>query len=189
MNNKPVAAGKSSFDLVDTEKVFKIIDPKPDSCFLDLACGVGKYSIEIAKILGADNKIYAIDLWPEGIEFLAGEADSKNLKNIKTILADITKDLPLDDNSIDTCLIATALHDLTKTGQESVINEVARLLRPEATLNIIEFKKIEKGPGPPIDIRMGEEEVDKLVAPYGFEKISVNDVGAYNYLIQFKKST
>ncbi len=52
MGGKPVAAGKSSFDLIDTEKTFAMIDVGPHSSFLDLACGIGTYSIEIAKTIG-----------------------------------------------------------------------------------------------------------------------------------------
>ena len=189
MNSKPAAAGKSSFDLVDIEKVFAIITPKANSIFLDLACGVGKYSIEAAKLVGAHGKVYAIDLWTEGVRILAAVAESQEMSNIKTILADITKDLPLDDKSIDACLIATTLHDLTKSGQQSVIKEIARLLKPEGKLNIIEFKKIDKGPGPPAEVRMEENVVDELVTSCGFEKLSYNEVGEFNYLIQYKKTT
>ena len=109
MSDKPVAAGKSSFDLVDTKKTIAIIDAKPNSIFLDLACGIGKYSLEIAKKIGGNGIVYAVDLWHEGIDSLGQEIDLKNIKNIKTILADITNELPLSENSIDSCLIATTL--------------------------------------------------------------------------------
>ena len=188
MDVKPVAAGKSSFDLIDTKKTFAIIEVKPHSTFLDLACGTGNYSVKIAQNIGEKGVVYAIDLWQEGIEVLKKEIDRKNIKNIKTILADITKKMPLEGNSIDSCLMATIIHDLSKNDQKSAIHEVSRLVKPRGILNIIEFKKIEKGPGPPMGIRMGEEEIEALVTPYGFEKIAKNEVGEFNYLVQFKKS-
>ncbi len=52
MSDKPVAAGKSSFDLIDTEKAFALMAPMPGSKFLDLACGIGRYSMEIARKIG-----------------------------------------------------------------------------------------------------------------------------------------
>jgi ubiquinone/menaquinone biosynthesis C-methylase UbiE len=189
MNSKPVAAGKSSFDLIDTEKTFEIIEVKPNSTFLDLACGIGKYSVKIAQNLGEKGVVYAVDLWQEGIEALKKEIERKSIKNIKTILADISKKLPLEENSIDSCLMATIIHDLSKSDQKSAIQEVFRLVKPGGMLNIIEFKKIEKGPGPPVAIRMGEEEIEALITPYGFYKIARNEVGEFNYLVQFKKIT
>lgn len=189
MSDKPVAAGKSSFDLIDTEKTFSIIDVKPNSSFLDLACGIGKYSIEIAKNIGEKGTIYAVDLWQEGIEALNQEIDIMSIKNIKTILADISNKLPLEENSIDSCLMATILHDLSKSDQKFTVQEVARLVKPGGMLNIIEFKKIDKGPGPPVDIRMEEEEIEALVTQYGFTKVTGSEVGEFNYLLKYKKIT
>ena len=86
MSDKPVAAGKSSFDLIDVEKAFTIMNLKPDLVFLDLACGVGKYSIEIARNIGEKGTVYAVDLWEEGIEALNQEISVTGIKNIKTII-------------------------------------------------------------------------------------------------------
>lgn len=189
MNDKPVAAGKSSFDLIDSEKAFAMIDVKPNSSFLDLACGIGKYSIEIANKIGGKGTVYAIDLWQEGIEALNREIDIKSIKNIKTIIADIRNKLPLEDNSIDSCLMATILHDLSKSDQKSTVQEAARVVKPNGMLNIIEFKKIDKGPGPPMDIRMDEEDIKALVTQYGFIKVAGSEVGEFNYLLKYKKIT
>lgn len=187
MGDKPVAAGKSSIDLIDKEKTFSAIDVIPNSCFLDLACGVGRYSLEIAKKIGENGTVFAIDLWKEGVDVLNQEADSQGLKNIRAMVADISSKLPLEDNSIDACLMSTILHDLAKSDQISPLKEVARVLKPDGILNIIEFKKVEKGPGPPIKIRMDEKEIDALVIPCGFTKMVSMDIGEYNYLVRYKK--
>jgi len=188
MNDKPVAAGKSSFDLIDAEKAFAIMNLKPDSVFLDLACGVGKYSIEIAKNIGGKGAVYAFDLWEEGIEALNQEIGMSGIKNIKTIVADIREKLPLEENSIDACLMATILHDLSINDQQKALGEVARVLKDGGTLNIIEFKKIDKGPGPPIHIRMDDNQVEAVVTPYGFVRVARSYIGEFNYILKYKKS-
>ena len=189
MSDKPVAAGKSSFDLIDTEKASAIIDVRRNSSFIDLACGIGKYSIEIGNCIGEKGTVYAVDLWQDGIEALKQEIGIRRIKNIKAILADITNKLPLEESSIDACLMATILHDLSKSDQESTIREVARVVKLGGMLNIIEFKKIDKGPGPPLSIRMEEEEIDSLVKSYGFEKVTGSEVGEYNYLLKYRRIT
>lgn len=189
MSDKPVAAGKSSFDLIDKEEAFAIIDIQAHSSFLDLACGIGNYCTEIANRIGEKGTVYAIDLWQEGIAALNNKINVGDIKNIKTIVADITAELPIEENSIDSCLMATVLHDLSKAGQQAAVGEVARFLKPGGMLNILEFKKIDKGPGPPVRIRMDEQEVDAVVKEYGFIKVAGGDVGDFNYLIKYTKSS
>jgi ubiquinone/menaquinone biosynthesis C-methylase UbiE len=101
----------------------------------------------------------------------------------------VSKRLPIEENSIDYCLIATILHDLSKSDQESTVQEVTRCIKPGGIIYIIEFKKIDIGPGPPMEIRMKEEEIEALVTQYGFIKVAGGDVGEFNYLLKYKKVT
>jgi len=188
MPGKPPAAGKSSFDLKDKKRFFSQLDLPPNSTLIDLACGVGNYSIEISKISGAEYKIYAIDLWAEGIEVLNTLIKDQGITNIHTIVADISREIPLETASADACLLATTLHDLSQEAQDSTMREVHRVLKPEGIFIIIEFKKIDKGPGPPISIRLSEDEVDEFVVKYGFGKIASNELGTYNYLCRYQKN-
>ena len=113
----------------------------------------------------------------------------QGITNIHTIVADISREIPLEKASADACLLATTLHDLSQEAQDSTMREVHRVLKPEGILMIVEFKKIDKGPGPPMSIRLSEDEVDKFVVKYGFAKIAGNELGAFNYLCRYQKKT
>jgi ubiquinone/menaquinone biosynthesis C-methylase UbiE len=187
MHEKPVAAGKSSYDLIDKEKVFATLGLKRDTVMLDVACGVGKYSVAASEIIGYEGVIYAVDLWEEGINSLKQTVAEKGIKNIRPILGDVSKYIPLEDRSIDVVLMATVLHDLIEVNTEKgTLNEVKRVLRPGGRLVIIEFKKIEGPPGPPVAIRLSPEETEKIVSGYGFKDEKVVDVGPYNYVSLFR---
>jgi ubiquinone/menaquinone biosynthesis C-methylase UbiE len=187
MSDKPVAAGKSSFDLIDAEKAFTLIDVKHDSRFLDLACGFGHYSIEASTRIGGTGVVYAVDLWPGGIDALKREMGKRGIENIKPIVADMRNRLPIEESSIDSCLLATILHDLSRSDQESTLQEIVRLMKPGGMLTIIEFKKIDRGPGPPLKIRMEEADIEALVTPYGFTRVAGSGVGEFNYLVKYQK--
>ncbi len=184
---KPIAVGKSSYDLVDADKVFSTLNLQTDTVFLDLACGRGAYSLDAAKRLGKEGLVYGVDLWEEGVNVLKKQAEDLGLKNIKPLHNDASK-IHIQDNSIDICLMATVLHDFVVDGNvDNVLKEVARVLKPKGILAIIEFKKIDGTPGPPIHIRMSPDEVEKRLQPFGFTRKTddIIDVGPYNYLIQF----
>ena len=74
---KPTGAGKSSFGLIDTAKFFQALELKKGVTFLDVACGRGNYSMAAAEIIGPNGRVFALDLWEEGILSLRNEAAKK----------------------------------------------------------------------------------------------------------------
>ena len=86
---------------------------------------------------------------------------------------------------MDVCLIATALHDLPEDGRKLLLAEVARILTPQGYRVVIEFKKLDHGPGPRMEMRIDENELAALVVPYGFRKITSVSLGEYTYLASY----
>jgi ubiquinone/menaquinone biosynthesis C-methylase UbiE len=177
-------SGKSSFDLVEHELVFRELGITRGKIFLDLGCGWGDYTIVAAENLGPEGVAYGIDGWSEGIEVLAQKALDKGLINVKAIVADITSHIPLPDNSVDISFMATVLHDFARDGGEKqALMETARVMRQGGTLGIVEFKKIDGPPGPPIHIKLAADDVENMITPFGFQVIKTLDAGPYTYLI------
>lgn len=187
MTNRPVAAGKSSFDLIDQDIFFEQIISQTASTYLDLACGVGRYSLPLAQRLGRDSVIHAYDLWEEGIATLEANAKERGLNNIKPAMVDMTQRLPLEDAAVDVCFIATALHDIPAAKRRNVLEEVRRVLALNGVLALIEFKKLDHGPGPGKEHRISEDEADGLVAAQGFRKETSVSLGEYMYLARYSK--
>jgi ubiquinone/menaquinone biosynthesis C-methylase UbiE len=185
---KPKGAGKSSFELIDSDKFKSALPIKSGSIVIDLACGKGIYSMFLSKIVGGTGLIYAVDLWKEGLLLLEEQIEKKSITNIKTLLNDAGKkiEIGIDDHSTDICLMATVLHDFEEAGQaDIVLKDIKTLLKPGGCLAVVEFKKIEGPPGPPIHIRLSEAEVEKMVTRHGFVKKETIDIGEYNYLMTF----
>jgi ubiquinone/menaquinone biosynthesis C-methylase UbiE len=133
--------------------------------------------------MGPQGKVYGVDAWRKGLEDLEERAAARGLKNITTIYANLNEHIPLEDGTVDVCFMATVLHDLLREGPgEVAMDEIKRVLRPGGRLCIIEFKKVEDGPGPPINVRLSPEETEKVIAPFGFVKDRVTDLGPFHYL-------
>jgi ubiquinone/menaquinone biosynthesis C-methylase UbiE len=184
----PVAAGKSSFDLIDPELVFSAMQLQPDTVLLDLACGIGNYSVAAAAFIGPAGAIHAFDLWPEGITTLRERAQLLGLTQLRSAVADVGGPLPLPEGSVDVALLATVLHDLVQEGAgEGALREAARLLRPGGRLVVIEFEKVDSRPGPPAAVRLSPGQVEALVAPFGFAREGLRTVGDPLYLLSFTR--
>jgi len=186
-NKKPTAAGKSSFDLIDVDRFFKELNLQEGISFLDLACGRGAYCLAASEIVGEKGRVYGVDLWEEGIELLATAADEKGAGNIEAMVSDAGKRIPVDDRTIDVCLMATVLHDFVEDKiDQAVLPEIERVVKPGGILAIMEFMKTDGPPGPPRHIRLSPEQVDDLLTPFGFKREHYADVGPHNYLLLFK---
>ena len=180
--------GPTSFWMHDRQVIFRHLQLNPGDCFLDVGCGLGDYTVYASKIIGESGTVYALDRVDKLISDLKERAESEGLKNIKAKAADISRPLPVEDNCVDVCLIATVLHilDLKKDGKK-LIKEVRRVLKPSGRLIIIDCKKEDESFGPPMNMRVSAQQVEDLASPYGFEKIREVDLG-FNYMLCFTAS-
>ena len=188
MVKKPIAAGKSSFDRVDADRVFQELGLKPDTRFADLGCGVGKYSMKAAEYIDERGHIYGVDAWQEGIAALQEELEVRRLIQIEASVSDIGISIPLEDESIDIGFMATVLHDLAQVGKASgALSGTARILKASGLLGIVEFKKQDGQPGPPKAIRLSPQELDDLIVPFGFKRAKTVELGEHLYLNIYAK--
>ena len=178
--------GISSFNMQDSKLIFKELGLCAGDVFLDLGCGAGDYAMVAAKIVGDSGIVYALDRWEEVAKALSDKAASQGFRNIRALQSDIVSKLPLEDKTIDTCLIAQVLHGINSPeNTRNLVMEISRVLKPGGCLAILEMKKEDFGFGPPMHVRLLPEEVEVILEPYGFKKINVVSF-EYSYLIQLK---
>ena len=116
------------------------------------------------------------------------EISEKKLTNIKALVADISKRLPLAVESISLAFMSNVLHGLAANGEaDSTFEEIARATAPNGKLAVVEFKKQESPIGPPLSIRLNPDDVEALAGRYGFTGENVMGAGPYNYTIVLRK--
>lgn len=178
---KPHGAGKSSLDLVDFNAFLALFGPAPDAALLDLGCGRGAWTLALAQRLPGC-LIHAVDAWEEGIGEL--QASAHGLDRIRPAVA-WAHQLPLDDGAVDAAFMATVFHDIDEDQRPAVAAELRRVLRPGGRLCLVEFKVMEGPPGPPRNIRLGPQDLDAALAPAGFVKGAVGELGPHAYAALF----
>ncbi len=185
-DNVPTSAGLSSFNLLDENTFFDVLALEPGMTLLDFACGVGNYALAASPYIGDTGVIHALDPWGEGIETLEVRIAIGGITNIKPGVADAKIPLPIPDQSVDVCLMATVVHILhSENTFARTMVEVQRVLKDQGTIAIVEFEKKDPPPGPPYVMRLAQEELAELLRSFGFTCTKSRCIGPHNYLSIF----
>ncbi|MGC9071126.1 MAG: class I SAM-dependent methyltransferase [Acidilobus sp.] len=159
----------------------------------DLGSGPGRFTIPIAKLVGPEGRVIAVDVDSDALDEIVKAAKGSGLNNVEVIRADLTKGIPLPDSSIDVAFMANVLHGLIHSGAgELVVREVERVLKPGGFFVVVDFIKGSTPFGPPPWIRLSEEEVVDLVnSNSSLLKLEdeLRPVGGSHYLVKFRKGS
>ena len=98
---------------------------------VDYACGPGRYTIPIAQLVGAEGRVYAVDIQPLAIETVKKKAAKKGLTNIETVLVD-SYHSGIADSVADIVLLIDMIHGIGD--RAALFHEVHRLLKPDGYL-------------------------------------------------------
>lgn len=108
----------------------------------DLGAGSGHYTLSAASIVGAEGKVYAIDIQEDVLKHIREEARLKGLTTIETIWGDIEEKggTRLKDHTLDAVIISNTLFQVKE--RERVVEEIKHILHPGGKLlNIINLRK------------------------------------------------
>lgn len=177
-HHRGTGRGPSSYWMHDSKTVFGALALKPGEIFLDLGCGPGDYSLAAARIVGPAGTVTGMDQWQYHLDGLTAAAACQGLNNLTAVAGDITDILPVEDRSIDCCLLSTALHIFTlAVAEKTTFREIRRILAPFGRLAVIECKKEEQPFGPPVKLRISPQELEATLIPLGYRKIDYLDLG------------
>lgn len=187
-SGKHVHHGRSSKEVLDSNRVLNTIKIKNGDIFLDAGCGDGYMSLAASKMVGKKGKVYAVDVWEESVNALKEKIESNHIPNIEAKVADITQKIPVADESIDILYMGNVLHGFVENDEvESVMKEIQRVVKQGGLFAVVEFKNKDSTRGPPLHVRLAPEKVEEMVKNYGFNVENVEEVGKYHYGIVLTK--
>lgn len=147
---------------LDADRIVGGLGILPGSHVADLGCGSGFFTIAMAKAVGKEGTVIAVDVMAEPLESVQARAEGAGLKNVHVVRADleVLGGTKIPDNSQDVCLLKNILFQSKKQGD--IIAEAARITKPGGRVVVIDWKKGAGGFGPPDEIRTDEEAVRSM---------------------------
>lgn len=172
----------------DPQKIIKQFGIAEGARVADLGCGTGFYSIAVAKKVGSEGKVYAIDIQRDLLSRLAAEAASEEIEHLEVLWGDIDKagGTQLGDAVVDVVIVSNVLFQAEDT--PALFVEAHRILRPGGRLLVIEWRDSFGGLGPQQSSIISEQTARNGLEGAGFVVTGGIDAGDHHYGIAAKKS-
>ncbi|MDT0607575.1 class I SAM-dependent methyltransferase [Croceitalea rosinachiae] len=117
---------------------FEITKVQKGNVIADIGCHEGYMSIHLAKRVGENGKIYAVDLKKYRLDALEKNAKNRGIENISTVLGDYDNPkLPI--NIFDAIYIIDTYHEIED--YHEVLEHVNKSLKPNGKLILLEKLK------------------------------------------------
>lgn len=125
------------------------------STVVDLGAGTGYFVAGLARRVGSDGKVLALDVEPKMVEFLERRVRDQKLTNVSPVR--VTPDDPgLAPGSVSRVLIVNTWHHIDQ--RPSYAKKLAASLAPGGEIWIVDFT-LDSDLGPPAEYRLPAEQV------------------------------
>ena len=162
------------------EKTIASLGPLDGKTVADIGAGTGYFSFPISKQAA---KVIAIDIDKRFLDYIDHKRQAQKIgENIETRLTKPDSS-GLKPGEADMVLIVDTYHHIDD--RIEYLKKLKRCLRQDGVLVIIDFKKVKPPPGPPVELRLAEEQVESELKSAGFTLVSEDrDMLPYQYVIK-----
>jgi ubiquinone/menaquinone biosynthesis C-methylase UbiE len=159
------------------DKLIKRSGINKNMTVLEIGCGSGAYTTFMAREVGEQERVYALDIQSAMLKQLRKKLDTEENKDIHNIVPILGSayELPFDNHSIDLVCMITVLQEIPD--RLKALREVMRVLKPKGILAVTEFL-----PDPDYPLK---RTTNRIVTGAGF-LIDQEHGDLWNYTIRFK---
>lgn len=150
------------------------------SVVADIGAGSGWFTIRLARRVGPRGLVYAEDVQSEMINAISRRVQREGLTNVRPVLGR-GSDPRLPAGAIDAVLIVDAYHEVRD--RVTMLANLARALKPQGRIGVVDFRLDGTGPGPAPDERVNPDVVVKDAEKAGLRLIRQEPFLQYQYFL------
>ena len=168
-------------------EIIEALNLKNGDTVADIGAGAGYFTGWLSQAVGAEGRVYAVDVSAEAIDLLKKKIGYYPINNIDPVLCGHT-DLKLPPQSLDLAFIMNTFSVVTH--KQIMMQNAMTALKPHGRLVIIDWRNNEGGPpGPPKADRISQDAVVKMAAQTGFKLAHRNNMLPAQYFLEFTKDS
>ena len=157
---------------------------QPGETVADIGCGSGYYTRRLAKAVGTNGLVYAVDIQPEMLDLLASKLAAGKISNVKSVLGTVT-DPKLPRGSVDLILLVDVYHEFDHPFE--MVAAMTRALKPGGRIVFVEYR----GEDPKVAIKrlhkMTEAQVRKEMRVHPLQWVETIATLPQQHVIVFRK--
>ena len=150
----------------------------------DLGCGNGYWTLPMAREVGEQGKVYAVDIQREMLQKLRQRSSKYKLNNIEPVLGKVD-DPNLPANKMDLVLMVDVYHEFSHP--ESMLWGIRRSLTSKGVVALLEYR--EEDPRVPIKPlhKMSKRQIMKEYSANGFKLVREHNKLPWQHLMFFAR--
>jgi ubiquinone/menaquinone biosynthesis C-methylase UbiE len=156
------------------------------SVVADIGAGSGWFTIRLARRVGPQGTVFAEDVQQEMINAISRRVSREGFNNVKPVLGTFS-DPKLRAQSLDAALMVDSFHEVDATYRVTMLSNLAKALKPQGRLGIVDFRLNGTGPGPAPEERVSPEVVIAAAEKAGLKLIRQEPFLEYQYFLIFGK--
>jgi ubiquinone/menaquinone biosynthesis C-methylase UbiE len=154
---------------------------KPGDIVADIGSGSGTFSIPMAKAIAPNGILYAVDIDPKMLEYVAERGKKEGVTNLRTVLG-VNDDPRLPVKDLDVAFFHRVLHMIEH--RQLYLNDTAPYLKPDGRIVIID-KNPEQSPNNWMWLK--ESDVDTWMSAIAFYPAEKFDVFEDRYFVSYQR--
>jgi predicted methyltransferase len=148
----------------------------------DIGAGSGWFTIRLARRVGPQGIVYAEDVQQEMINAIIRRVSREGFTNVKPVFG-LNHDPRLPPGSLDAVLMVDAYHEVQD--RVTFLSNLAKSLKPQGRLGIVDFRLDGTGPGPAPEERVSPDVVVADAKRAGLRLIRQEPFLEYQYFLIF----
>ena len=156
------------------------------SVVADIGAGSGWFTIRLARRVGPQGLVFAEDVQQEMINAISRRVSREGFNNVKPVLGTVNNP-KLAPQSLDAALMVDSFHEVEAGDRRTMLSNLARALKAQGRLGIVDFRLDGTGPGPAPEERVSPDVVVNAAEAAGLKLIRQEPFLEYQYFLIFGK--
>jgi ubiquinone/menaquinone biosynthesis C-methylase UbiE len=174
---------------VKRHDITRAVGLRPGQIVADVGAGTGLFTELFAEQVGSTGTVYAVDISPAFLQYIAQRAQKCGYDQIVTTVLNTHDSATLPANSIDVAFICNTYHHFEHP--ERMLASIHRALRASGRLVIVDFDLLpDSGEFVKQRARAPKETYFREIAAAGFERIETTDAPVIkeNFYVEFRRA-